>query len=78
MPELSPQDEQLRIQIAQRIKSLREASGMNQAEFAREHLIDRQTLNRWENGRGVTIYTVNKFCDFVNISLGDFFSKEFN
>lgn len=76
MAELSKHDEMLKASIAQRIKTLREKTNLSQSEFARDHLIDRQTLNRWENGRGVTIYTIAKFCQFMEISIAEFFSDD--
>lgn len=77
MAELNDRDEKLKIKIAQRIKQLREESGMTQSEFAREHMLDRQTLNRWENGRGVTIYTIEKFCRYIDMTLESFFKHDF-
>ncbi len=76
MAELTKEDTILRIKIAERIKSLREQTGLSQSDFAKKHDIDRQILNRWEspnNKRGVTIYTIQKFCNMIDISLSDFF-----
>lgn len=75
MTGLSNYDEDLKRKIAQRIRQLREQTGLSQSEFARENLIDRQTLNRWETGRGVTIYTISKFCSLVKMELKDFFDN---
>ncbi|MGV3766823.1 MAG: helix-turn-helix transcriptional regulator [Chitinophagaceae bacterium] len=76
MGELSVQDEKLRNSISRRIRELRESTGLTQAQFASSNLIDRQNLNRWENGRGVTIYTIFRFCRLMNISLSDFFDDK--
>lgn len=76
MAELDKEDIVLKNQIAERIQHLRIKTGLTQTEFAKKHEIDRQILNRWEstnNKRGVTIYTINKFCKMIGISLKDFF-----
>jgi len=76
MGKLSKEDTILQNRIAERIKSLREKTGLSQSEFAQKHEIDRQILNRWErpnNKRGVTIYTINKFCNMIGITLCEFF-----
>lgn len=74
MAALSKQDEILKIRISQRIKELREATGLTQSQFSSKHLIDRQTLSRWENGRGVTVYTIKRFSEMLSLTLVDFFN----
>lgn len=76
MAELEKDDIILKNQISERIQYLRIKSGLTQTEFAKKHEIDRQILNRWEsttNKRGVTIYTIRKFCKMAGISLKEFF-----
>ncbi|MBC5836709.1 helix-turn-helix domain-containing protein [Flavobacterium muglaense] len=75
MAELEKDDIILKNKIADRIQSLRIKTGLTQSEFAQKHDIDRQIINRWEsnNKRGVTIYTINKFCNMLGITLKDFF-----
>lgn len=76
MTELEKDDIILKTQIAERIQYLRNKTGLTQSEFAKKHEIDRQQLNRWEsttNKRGVTIYTIKKFCNMIGISLKEFF-----
>ena len=75
MAELEKEDIILKNKIADRIQSLRIKTGLSQSEFAQKHDIDRQIVNRWEsnNKRGITIYTINKFCNMIGISLKDFF-----
>ena len=76
MAELDKEDIILKIKIAERIQLLRIKTGLSQSEFAQKHDIDRQIINRWEsnnNKRGVTIYTIKKFCNMLNITLKDFF-----
>ncbi len=65
--------------IAKRLKALREEIQPVQSHFAKTHNIDRQILSRWENSndkRGVSIHTLRRFCDLINISLKDFFDDE--
>lgn len=79
MAELTQEDTILKIKIAERIQSLRLKTGLSQTDFAEKHHIDRQLVNRWEslnNKRGVTIYTIQKFCKMINITLQDFFDDE--
>ncbi len=76
MAELDKEDIILKNQIADRIKFLRAKTGLSQSEFAKKHEIDRQILNRWEstnNKRGVTIYTIKRFCKMIGIPLKEFF-----
>ncbi|MBE0392036.1 helix-turn-helix domain-containing protein [Flavobacterium sp. PL002] len=76
MAELEKEDIILKNKIADRIQFLRIETGLSQSEFAQKHDIDRQIINRWEstiNKRGITIYTINKFCKMIGISLKDFF-----
>jgi transcriptional regulator with XRE-family HTH domain len=76
MNKLSKDDIKLRNKITQRLINLRKSTGLSQSEFAQLHEIDRQQVNRWESfesERGVTIYTIQKFCTLVKISLHEFF-----
>lgn len=76
MAELEKEDIILKNQIAERVKYLRNKTGLSQSDFAKKNDIDRQIINRWEsktNKRGITIYTIKKFCNMVGISLKDFF-----
>ena len=72
---LDKTDIELRKKIALRIKELRQSSGKNQTEFAYDLGIDKQTLYRLENGRGATIYSINKFCKVREITLSQFFDS---
>lgn len=79
MSKLTEEDIKLRNQITQRFINLREATGLNQSNFAKSNEIDRQQVNRWESfntDRGVSIYTIKKFCSLplVNITLHEFFN----
>lgn len=77
MAELDKEDIVLKNQIADRIQYLRNKTGLSQTDFAKKYDIDRQLINRWEsknNKRGITIYTINKFCKMINIPLNEFFN----
>jgi len=79
MAGLNEEDILLKNKIADRIKFLRANTGLSQSEFSKKYEIDRQILNRWEsknNKRGLTIYTIAKFCHLIGISLKDFFDFE--
>ncbi len=79
MAELTKEDTVLKNKIAERIRFLREKTSLSQSDFAKKYDIDRQILNRWEstnNKRGVTIYTIQKFCDMLGITLKEFFDFE--
>jgi transcriptional regulator with XRE-family HTH domain len=73
--ELDNTDIKLRKQIALRLKELREFSGKNQTQFAYNYGKDKQTQNRLEKGRGATIYSINKFCKAIGITLSEFFNS---
>lgn len=89
MAELLKEDILLANKIASRIKELRILdSGDKQIDFANKHVIDKQLISRWESqitidiishkvkGRGITIYTLNKFCSMIGITLKEFFDSE--
>ena len=79
MAGLEKEDIILKNKIAQRVKYLREQTGLSQSDFAKKYDIDRQIINRWEskkNKRGITIYTIQKFSNMLGITLKDFFDFE--
>ena len=79
MAELTKEDTILQKKISERIEFLRIKTGLSQSDFAEKHDIDRQVINRWEstkNKRGVTIYSINKFCNMINITIKDFFDGD--
>lgn len=89
MSGLSEKDIIIANKIACRIKKLRlQHTGHKQADFVEKYNIDKQDISRWEGmvsidkktgkikGRGVTVYTIQKFCNLIGISLKDFFDDE--
>ena len=79
MAKQKPSDIALDIKIAVRIKDLRKEINPNQKQFAEEHGMDRQLLHRWESttgSRGVSIHTINRFCEMIHIGLKDFFDSD--
>lgn len=78
MAELTKEDIIFKNKIARRIKTLRLQTDLNQTKFAEKHDVERQTISRWESQktkRGVSIHTVRKFCEMIDISLSDFFDS---
>ena len=73
MRKLDEDDIALKDKIASRIKSLREATGKGMTAFAKDSYKDKQSQNRWEK-EGASIFTINKFCKEIGISLSDFFN----
>ena len=79
MAKRNPDDIALDRKIAIRIKELRKEIDANQKRFAEDRGLDRQILNRWEsttNDRGVSIHTINKFCELIGMELKDFFDSK--
>jgi transcriptional regulator with XRE-family HTH domain len=65
--------------VARRLKELRVNSNPIQSQFAKENLVDRQLLNRWENEnneRGISIHTIRRFCKMIDIPLKKFFDDK--
>lgn len=78
MAKLTDLDKALRAKIILRVKELRKQYEDNQSKFAGELGLDKQLLNSWEsvsNNRGISIYSLNKICKGLNISLKDFFDS---
>lgn len=73
--ELDNIDRDLKVKLALRFKELREQSGQSQTEFAYQYGKDKQAQYKLESGRGATIYSVNKFCLALNITLSSFFDS---
>jgi transcriptional regulator with XRE-family HTH domain len=76
---LTEEDTTLKYMISERILELRMGTGLSQIDFAKKYDIDRQHINRWEsrnNPRGITIYTIQKFCNMIGITLEEFFKSD--
>lgn len=79
MTRLSQEEVIFRDKIKQRITDLLKEKGLSQSKYAILSDDDRQAINRWtnlNNNRGVSIYTIRKFCMFLDISLSEFFNDE--
>lgn len=89
MAELSSEHIILANKIAQRIRDLRiQKCGDKQKDFIEKYNVEKQVISRWEaqikidpktgdrigKNRGVTIYTVEKFCNLIGITLSEFFN----
>jgi transcriptional regulator with XRE-family HTH domain len=74
---LDKSDKKLRDNIALRFKELRTQFSKSQTEVAHEAGKDKQNYNRQEKGRGASIYSINRFCNTIGISLSQFFDSPF-
>ena len=72
MAAMNEEDIALKQKLVARIKEVREAAGFTQSQLAELLEIDRQTIFKWEND-GVTIYSIARVCQVLNITLSDFF-----
>ena len=64
----------IRTEIGERIKKLRELSGLSQEKFASVCNLDRTYINSLENGRrNISVDTLGKICDAFKISYMEFF-----
>ncbi|MCL1665788.1 XRE family transcriptional regulator [Elizabethkingia ursingii] len=78
MPRLTAKNIILRNNIKKRINELISSYDIRKVDLANNALKDRQAINRWTNineDRGISIYTVEEFCDIMNISLSQFFDS---
>lgn len=78
MPKLTAKNITLRNSIKKRVNELIDIYNLRKIDLANNALKDRQAINRWTNlneERGISIYTVEEFCDLINISLSDFFDS---
>jgi transcriptional regulator with XRE-family HTH domain len=73
MRKLDDDDKELKIKIASRIKSLRKATGLLMTEYAKDNYKDKQSQSRLEK-QGASIFTINKFCKEIGITLSEFFN----
>lgn len=63
--------------IAKRIKTLREEHGLTQDQLAKELNISRNAISNYENGvRRPDLDLVTKMCDIFNVTLDSFFKEE--
>lgn len=89
MSKLSEENIILANKIADRIKNLRILyAGKKQIDFVEKYNVEKQEISRWENhvkrnkktgkieGRGITIYTIEKFCNLIGITLNGFFDDD--
>jgi len=57
------------------LKELREEKGLTQMELAKILEVANKSISNWETGsREMDIKTINKICDFFNVS-ADYFLK---
>ncbi|MGQ2983114.1 helix-turn-helix domain-containing protein [Flavobacterium sp.] len=78
MATLREEDEILRDKIRLRLIELREIHEQNKSALAKNIEVDRQNLQAWEKpntNRGMTIYSINRVCASLGITIKDFFDS---
>ena len=78
MPKLTEKNISLRNNIKKRINELIDIRDIRKIDLATNALKDRQAINRWTNmneERGISIYTIEEFCNLMNIPLSEFFDS---
>ena len=58
--------------IGKRMRELRQAAGLTQAEVAARMGCEQKDVSRWESGRQISAYNHYRFCKAVGCSLGVF------
>ncbi|MCG2419383.1 XRE family transcriptional regulator [Aequorivita sp. F47161] len=79
MAKLREEDEKLKKKIKQRLFLLREKLGDSKSDVSKNIDVDRQNFQPWENlksDRGITIYSLNRICKALGITLKEFFDDE--
>ena len=67
----------IKVAIGERIAQLRKAKKLSQQKFSYEAEIERSYLTHVEKGRkNISIETLNKITDALEISLKEFFNQE--
>ena len=67
----------MKVAIGERIAELRKAKKLSQQKFSYEAEIERSYLTHVEKGRkNISIETLNKITDALEISLKDFFNQD--
>jgi DNA-binding XRE family transcriptional regulator len=79
MGKLRQEDIVLRDQIKLRLKELREKASQNKSDLSKGIDIDRQNFQAWEKldtTRGMSIYSIDRVCKVLGITLKDFFDSD--
>lgn len=79
MAKLRKEDEILKVKIKERLSKIRNELGDSKSDISKNIDIDRQNFQPWENlksNRGISIYSLNRICIALGISLKDFFDDE--
>ncbi|SFN37466.1 helix-turn-helix domain-containing protein [Salegentibacter flavus] len=79
MAKLREEDEILKQKIKLRLLGLREKQGDSKSGISKNIDVDRQNFQPWENlksKRGITIYSLNRICKALGITLKEFFDDE--
>ena len=70
---LLEEQEEIQRKIGNRIRQLREATGLSQEKFANQHELDRRQVSRIENGTNFEINTLVDFIRALDITIQEFF-----
>lgn len=79
MAKLREEDEIFKKKIKQRLFQLRAKIGDSKSDISKSIDVDRQNFQPWENlksDRGITIYSLNRICKALGISLKEFFDDD--
>ena len=79
MAKLRKEDEILKTKIKERLSKLRNELGDSKSDLSKNIDIDRQNFQPWENlksNRGISIYSLNRICNALGITLKEFFDDE--
>lgn len=77
MARLRPEDIIFRDKLKQRLANIREGKGGTKSDLSKNIEVDRQNFQPWEDkdaARGISIYSLNRVCKALGISLSDFFN----
>lgn len=61
-----------------KIKNLIEANDMSRIEFSKNTGVSKTSLNNWAASEtSMSVYTIQKICDYFNITIADFFKDQY-
>jgi transcriptional regulator with XRE-family HTH domain len=72
---LEEEQEEIQKKIGNRLRELREATGLSQEKFANEFNLNRRLMSRIENGTNFEINTLVSHLRALNITMKDFFAS---
>ena len=79
MAQLRKEDKILRDKVKLRLRKLRNEQEESKTDVSKRIEVDRQNFQPWENldsERGMSIYSINRVCEALGITLKEFFDDE--